>query len=346
MQSPVNFLSFITQGMIYKMKAVVITRKGDPSVLELHEVENPSPGPDDLLVRVRATSLNRADLLQREGFYPAPAGIRQDIPGLEFAGVVEWAGPQAESFLQGDRVMGLVAGEAHAELVATPAATVLRIPENLTFEEAAAIPEAFLTAHDALSLQLGLKAEERLLIHAVGSGVGTAAVQLARVIGAYTFGTSNSKAKLQKAERLGLNQGVAANSCHLSESIKQMTEGKGVDAILDLVGASNWDFNIGCLAPLGRMILVGLLGGSTVEADLGIILRKRLRIIGTVLRSRTLSEKSELTRSFQDERLPMFETGTLVPVIDKVFPLSQICEAHTYMQENRNFGKIVLTVSR
>jgi len=328
------------------MKAVVIRQQGDPSVLELREVENPSPGPEQLLVRVLATSLNRADLLQRMGRYPAPAGTRQDIPGLEFAGVVEWVGPATLGFREGDRVMGLLPGEAHAELVAADAATTLPIPENLAFEEAAAIPEAFLTAYDALALQLKLRPCEHLLIHAVGSGVGTAAVQLARVTGAYTFGTSSSKVKLQRAKELGLNCGIHSQSLLFPEVIEGKTAGRGVEAVLDLIGASIWDSNIRCLAPLGRMVLVGLLGGSLVQANLAVLLSKRLCIMGTVLRSRTLREKSELTRSFQADRLPLFQTGALIPVIDTVFPIEAISEAHSYMEENRNFGKIVLTLRR
>lgn len=325
------------------MKAVVITRIGKPSVLAVRQVEDPSPRPGELLVRVKATSLNRADLLQRMGLYPAPSGTRQDIPGLEFAGIVVEKVSPVETFEVGDRVMGLLSGEAHAELVSAPASSVMRIPENLTFTEAAAIPEAFLTAHDALSLQLNLKAGERLLIHAVGSGVGTAAVQLAKSIGACTFGTSNSEAKLEKARSLGLDRGIPSGKCQFSEVVERVTEGKGVEAILDLVGASNWEANIACLAPRGRMILVGLLGGSRAQIDLATILRKRLHIIGTVLRSRSADEKAEVVRSFRSGRLPLFEDGTLVPVIDTVFPFEEVSRAHAYMEEDRNFGKIVLT---
>jgi len=325
------------------MKAVVITQKGDPSVLDLREVADPSPGQGDLLVRVRASSLNRADLLQRKGMYPAPAGTRQDIPGLEFAGFVEWVGPRAGTYSIGDRVMGLLPGEGHAELVVTPASLALEVPENLTFEEAAAIPEAFLTAHDALSMQLDLRAEEKLLIHAVGSGVGTAALQLAKVIGAYSLGTSTSERKLQKATALGLDFGINSGSSSFEAMVEQATEGRGIEAILDLVGASYWNANLRCLAPRGRMIIVGLVGGDRVEVDLGVVLRKRLRFMGTVLRSRNLEEKAELTRSFSESSLPLFENETLVPVIDSVFPIEEISQAHAYMEQNRNFGKIVLS---
>jgi putative PIG3 family NAD(P)H quinone oxidoreductase len=322
------------------MKAVVINR----SVLEWRETEDPSLTDKELLARVKATALNRADLLQRKGLYPAPAGTRQDIPGLEFAGVVEWTSREHGAFKTGDRVMGLLPGEGHAEFVAAPASTLMKIPENLSFEEAAAIPEAFLTAYDALSLQLQLQPGERLLIHAVGSGVGSAALQLARAAGSETFGTSNSKLKLQKAKQLGLDHCIHAQSSDFLEIIRRKTEGSGVDAILDLVGASNWEANLQALAQCGRMILVGLVGGSRTKTDLGIVLRKRLHIMGTVLRSRTVTEKAELTKSFATERLTLFEDGTLVPVVDTVFPIEEISAAHTYMEENRNFGKIVLTI--
>jgi putative PIG3 family NAD(P)H quinone oxidoreductase len=330
--------------MILEMKAVVITREGDPSVLELRDVKDPLPGPTELLVRTKATSLNRADLLQRRGKYPAPKSTRQDIPGLEFAGIVEWSGPLVKSYGKGDRVMGLLPGEGHAELVKTPASLALPIPENLTFEEAAAIPEAFLTAHDALTFQLDLKAKEGLLIHAVGSGVGTAALQLATVVGALTFGSSTSQSKLERAVQMGLSHAIDTGSSFFDAYIEKATEGRGVEAILDLVGASYWAANLRCLAPRGRMVLVGLVGGSRAQIDLGPILSKRLKLIGTVLRSRSEEEKTELTRSFQEWRLPLFETGSLSPVVDRIFPLEEIVQAHTYMEENRNFGKIVLTL--
>jgi len=329
--------------MIYRMKAVFITERGDPSVLVIRQVSPPSVGPEDLLVRVKATSLNRADLLQRKGMYPAPQGTRQDIPGLEFAGVVDSVGPQAGAYAEGDHVMGLLPGEAHAEFVATPAATVLRIPENLTFEEAAAIPEAFLTAHDALSSQLELKTGEGVLIHAVGSGVGTAAVQLAEAVGALTFGTSTTDLKLTKAKELGLKCGINSRKFSFSDQIKEKTRGRGVEVILDLVGASNWHSNLKCLTPLGRMLLVGLVGGSQVEADLSIILQKRLRIMGTVLRSRNLKEKTKVVRRFREEGLPLFREGTIRPVIDSIFPIEEVAKAHEHMEQNRNFGKIVLS---
>ena len=326
------------------MKAVVITRPGDSSVLELQEVADPKPDSRALLVRVVATALNRADSLQRMGKYPAPAGTRQDIPGLEYAGIVERVGPEAGAFATGDRVMGLVSGEAHAELVAVPAVTAIKVPENLTLEHAAAIPEAFLTAHDALNLQLQLRAGEHILIHAVGSGVGTAAVQLARVIGATTIGTSTTSSKLLKAQKLGLQHGIDSENSDFQEIVHDITNGRGVETILDLIGASNWSANIQCLAPRGRIILVGLLGGRNVEADLGTILVRRLHIMGTVLRSRSLGEKAELTKHFAENLLPFFEAGTLEPVIDTVFPIQKVSAAHTYLDENRNFGKIILAM--
>lgn len=324
------------------MKAVVIAGKGDSSVLVIDQVALPSAGPADLLVRVKATALNRADILQRKGMYPAPRGTRQDIPGLEFSGIVDSVGSRAGTFAEGDRVMGLLPGEAYAEFVAVPAATVLRIPEKLTFEEAAAIPEAFLTAHDALSFQLKLKIGEGILIHAVGSGVGTAAVQLTAAIGAITFGTSTSDLKLAKAKGLGLKYGINSKNLDFSDQIEGATRGRGVEAILDLVGASNWESNLKCLATLGRMLLVGLVGGNRVEADLRIILQKRLHIMGTVLRSRNLEEKTKLVTSFRDECLPLFEQGRLRPVIDSLFPIEEVAKAHEYMEQNKNFGKIVL----
>jgi len=324
------------------MKAVLITEPGPPAVLKIGEVLEPQPAEGELLIQVKATSLNRADLLQRRGIYPPPAGTRADIPGLEFSGTVLESREPDCRFKPGDRVMGLLPGEGYAELVVTPAVTVMPVPPNLSFEEAAAVPEVFATAYDALFRQVGLKEGERLLIHAVGSGVGTAAVQLSREAGITMFGTAGSNEKLSKATELGLDVGINYRTTDFVETVLHQTSNAGVDAILDLVGASNWEGNLKVLRPTGRMIIIGLVSGSKVEADLSVILRKRLRIMGSVLRFRTLAEKAQLTHLMIENVLPLFEQRRLTPVIDRVYPWQEVSAAHSYMEENRNFGKVVL----
>ncbi|MFQ6116372.1 MAG: NAD(P)H-quinone oxidoreductase, partial [bacterium] len=288
--------------------------------------------------------LNRADLMQRLGQYPPPPGVREDIPGLEFAGEVEAVGNKVTTFKPGDRVMGLISGASYAEKVVTQEYMAMPIPEDLSFEEAASIPEVFLTAYDALFPQLSLKLGERLLIHAVGSGVGIAALQLAKRAGATVFGTAGSDEKLTKAKDLDLDVGINYTTQNFQEIVLAETQGHGVNAILDLVGASYWEKNLACLAPLGRMILVGLLGGAKTEVNLSMILRKRLRILGTALRTRPLEEKIALTQTFQKHVLPLFASGKIKSVIDRTFPLKEAAQAHAYMGTNKNFGKIVLIV--
>jgi putative PIG3 family NAD(P)H quinone oxidoreductase len=325
------------------MKAVMITEPGPPGVLRIGKVSDPVPADGELLIQVRASSLNRADLLQRRGIYPPPAGTREDIPGLEYAGtVIESREPECP-FKPGDRVMGLLPGAGYAERVVTPAITAMPVPHQLSFEEAAAIPEVFATAYDALFRQVGLKQGERLLIHAVGSGVGTAAVQLSREAGVAMFGTSGSNEKLVRAKELGLDTGINYHIEDFAEKILKQTEDAGVDAILDLVGAAHWKGNLKVLRSTGRMIIIGLVSGSKVEADLSVILRKRLRLMGSVLRFRTLAEKKQLTHLIIENVLPLFEAGRLAPVIDRVYPWHEVVAAHSYMEENRNFGKIVLS---
>ncbi len=326
------------------MKAIVITKSGDPDVLQLRDVEEPKPSQDEILVKVQATALNRADLLQRRGHYPPPPGTREDIPGLEFAGTIAGVGEKVTSFNPGNRVMGLLPGEGYAEKIVTHERMAIPIPANLNFDQAAAIPEAFLTAYDALFSQLELKSDERLLVHAVGSGVGIAALQLAKNAGAIVFGTAGSEDKLAKARDLGLNFGINYKRQDFREKVLAKTSGLGVNTILDTVGSPYWEKNLACLATNGRMIIIGLMGGAKVEANLGILLKKRLRIMGSVLRARLLEEKIALTKTFVETTLPLFESGKLQPIIDRTFLLEEAAEAHAYMEKNKNFGKIVLRI--
>jgi len=327
------------------MKAVIITRPGPPDVLMVQDVEDPEPSAEEILVRVRATAVNRADCMQREGKYPAPPGVRQDIPGLEYAGEVLEVGAAVRDWKPGDRVMGLVAGAGYAEKVVTHERLALPIPDNLDFPEAATIPEVFITAYDALFPQLHLQIGESLLIHAAGSGVGTAAIQLAKSAGAIVYGTAGSDEKLTAARTLGLDIGINYKKQDFYVAIQAETNNEGVHAILDLVGAQYWTRNLECLASGGRMIIVGLLSGRTVETNLGTILRKRLTILGTALRSRTLEEKAMTTQDFGRHCLPLFASGRVHPVVDREFPLEEAGAAHAHLESNRTFGKIVLRVS-
>lgn len=325
------------------MKAIIITKPGDANVLEQREVEARHPGPREVRVHVLASALNRADISQRKGVYPAPPGVPPDIPGLEYSGEIESIGPGVTRWNVGDRVMGLVGGGAHAELVCTHEREAMRIPERLSFEDAAAIPEAFLTAYDAVFAQLGMKVGQSLLIHAAGSGVGTAAVQLSRRAGLKTVGTSRSASKLKQAEALGLEVSVVAGDDWADRVLEKFPG--GVDAVLDLVGASYLAGNMKVLVPRGRIMQVGLTGGRQAEIQLGLLMSKRLQLIGTVLRSRALDEKIALAGEFASRVLPLFDDGSLVPVVHSVIPFSDIRRAHDLMESNDTLGKIVLTWS-
>lgn len=325
------------------MRAVVITRPGGPEVLHLQERPLPEPGPGEIRVRVHTSALNRADILQRRGAYPAPPGAPQEVPGLEYAGEVDAVGEGAGLWAVGNRVMGIIGGGGHAEYVVVHEREAIRIPQNLSYEQAAAVPEAFLTAYDALFARLELQMGERVLIHAVGSGVGTAALQLARAAGAMTIGTSRTAEKLRRAEELGLDVGVDTSREDLAEALTQATYGSGVHAVLDLVGGTMLETSLRGLALGGRVVVVGTLGGSKAEIDLSLLLRRRIRIAGTVMRSRPLEEKISLAREFSRSIVPLLSSGRIRPVIDRSHPFTEIAEAHRYMESNEGFGKIVLT---
>ena len=328
------------------MRAVVISEFGGPEVLKLEEVPTPQPGAHEILVRVVTSALNRADILQREGKYPAPPGAQASIPGMEFAGEVTALGLKARKWKICQRVFGLVAAGAHAEFLVTHEDAVAEIPANLSWSEAAAIPEAFITAHDALWKQAALEASESVLIHAVGSGVGLAAVELVRAKSAIPYGTSRTQDKLDRACKLGLENGIAVGNDlrPMAERVKQWTNGRGVGVVLDLTGGPYVPASIEACAPTARVMLVGTVAGSKAEIPLGMVLSKRLKLIGTVLRSRSLEEKIEIAQAFANEVVPFFVTGKLHPVIDSEFPLSEIQAAHRRMQSNETFGKIVLKI--
>ncbi len=325
------------------MKAITLDSHGGAEVLRLEEVPDPRPSPEQLLVRVRAGGVNRADILQRQGSYPPPPG-ESDILGLELSGEVIGVGSSAQGFAPGDRVFALVGGGAYAERAVIDHRMAMRVPEGWTFAQAASVPESFFTAQENLFTLGDLREGETVLIHAAGSGVGTAAVQMARAAGARVLVTAGSAGKIRKALELGAEAGCSYKERDFPGWVSEKTGGEGVDLILDFIGAKYWERNLRSLRKTGRLLLVGLLGGAKVEADLGVLLRRRLKVFGSVLRNRPLQEKIEITRRFSERWLPLLASGVLRPVIDRVLPLTEAAEAHRIIEANENFGKIVLEV--
>lgn len=323
------------------MRAIAITRPGGPDVLALVDRPLPEPSRGEVRVRVRATAINRADLLQRMGAYPAPSDAPKDIPGLEFAGEVDALGPGVERLAIGDRVFGLVGGGSYAEAVVVHERAAAKVPEGLSFEHAAAVPEAFITAHDAIVGQAGLCGGETLLVHAVGSGVGTAAVQLGRALGVQVIGTARTADKLERARPLGMAAGVLVEGGKFADAVRKHGEPA---VVLELIGGPYVDEDIRAVGVLGRIVLVGLLAGPRAEVDLAGILRKRIRVMGTVLRARPLEEKIAVMRSFEAHVVPLLQRGLVAPVIDTVMDLDAAAAAHQRMASNAGFGKIVLRV--
>ncbi len=328
--------------MTNSMRAVVITEFGGPEVMEVREVERPEPGPKEVLVRVRGSGLNRADVIQRVGRYPAPPGSPQDIPGLEYAGTVEAKGSEVTLWEEGDRVMGILGGGGYAEYVAVHERTAVRVPAGVSTKDAGAIPEVYMTAFDALFRQMSLSEGETVLIHAVGSGVGTAGIQIASALGATSVGTSRTAAKLSRCTALGLNHAVLVEDGQFADRVLAVAP-KGVDLILDTVGAAYLSQNVKVIAKQGRIVVIGLMGGVKAELALGALLAKRASIHGSVLRSRSPAEKAKLTKSFTEEMLGRFESEELKPIVDEVLPMTEIQEAHRRMDSNETFGKLVLS---
>lgn len=313
------------------MKALVISG----GALELADRDTPEPAADQVLIEVAGTGINRADLLQLDGRYPAPPGWPEDIPGLELSGTVATTGPGTRSLQPGDRVFGIVGGGAHATHVLTSEGLCVRVPENLDLVEAGGAPEVFVTAHDALVTSAKLKPGERVLIHGVGSGVGTAAVQLIRAMGATSVGTARTPAKLERAKELGLDEGVVAGD--------DMAAAIGtVDVVLDLVGGDYLGVDTEVCRTRGRIMIVGLLAGARATLNLGAVLQKRLSITGTALRSRPDHEKAAAMAAFGAQVVPLLADGRLRPVVDDVVPLERGPDAYDLVESNTTFGKVVL----
>jgi NADPH:quinone reductase len=332
------------------MRAVVIKSHGGVNGIGAGEVETPpTPVADRVRVRVHAAGLNRADILQRRGSYPAPPGYPQNIPGMEFAGEVEAVGDGVETWKIGDRVFGLTAGGAQAEFVVVPESNLAPIPAVLDWVQAAAMPETFITVHDALFTRARVHMGERVLIHAAASGVGTAAIQLSHAAGAIVYGTSRTADKLERIHNmnLGLDASLAVGDtpANFVEAVGKWTAGAGVDVILDLVGGNYFSANLHAIASRGRLICVGTMAGAKSEIDIGLLLGKRATIAGTMLRGRSVEEKAEATRLFASAVLPLVSRGMIRPVIDRVYPVDAVRDAHERMESNASFGKIVLTFS-
>ncbi|MBX3073987.1 NAD(P)H-quinone oxidoreductase [Candidatus Obscuribacterales bacterium] len=326
------------------MKAAIVTGSGGPEVLKVQDVPEPRASKGEVRVRVMATAVNRADVIQRKGGYPAPPGVPSNILGLEYAGVITDVGEDVSGFEPGDRVFGLVGGGSYAQFIVTHHRTIAKVPDNLSFEQAAACPEAFVTAYDAMVSQANLKSGEWVLIHAAGSGVGTAAVQICRALGARSVGTSRTKDKIDRAMELGLHRGIVIEKGDFSDEVKTIVGDQGVDVVLELIGGNYVVEDLECVANQGRIILVGLLAGAKAELSLQRILSKRVMIKGTTLRARPLEEKIVAAQLLSKQIAPLLENGELKPIIDKVFDLDDVVEAHRYVEQNDSFGKVVLNL--
>ncbi|OPZ84995.1 MAG: Quinone oxidoreductase 1 [bacterium ADurb.Bin425] len=327
------------------MRSIVITAAGGPEVLQLQTRSKPLYSAEQILVAIKATAINRADTLQRKGKYPAPADVVQDVLGLEYAGEVEAVGDSVSKFKKGDRVFGLVGGGSYQEYLLVHAETAMPIPKDISFAHAAAYPEAFVTAFDAMVLQGKLKPGMKVLISAVGSGVGLAAAQIAKLYRAQALGTSRTQDKLDRAKAL-IGEGFTALKCDKDASFsRQVKESFGdIDLFVELVGGKYVEEDIKCAAAKATIMLIGLLGGTLTELSLNLILMKRLKLIGTSMRSRTLEEKIALTKRFESELLPFIASQELQANLDCTMPFEQIVQAHKMMEADANFGKIVMVI--
>lgn len=330
------------------MKAVVLNGYGELDVMQLIDVIDPVPGPEEVLIDIVATALNRADLLQRRGLYPSPplAGFAPpapEIPGMEFSGRVAALGERVSSWSVGDEVMGIVSGGSYAEQLVIHEHQLMRIPTTVSVEDAAAIPEVWITAFDALVVQGGLTAGRTALVHAGASGVGTAAIQICKAIGARVIVTA-SAGKLAACRELGADFAVDYATQDFVAECASLTNGLGVDVVLDVIGGDYVNKNIAALRVGGRIVQVGTMGAGRTEVNIGMMLPKRASLIGTVLRARPLAEKIAITQRFAAEILPLFDAGVVEPVIDSRYSLSAIADAHAYMETNANVGKILIDV--
>ncbi len=326
------------------MRAVLVKEPGGPEQLVIGEVPRPVPREKEILIRVKATAVNRADISQRQGNYPPPPGA-SSIMGLEVAGIVEEVGSACTRWKPGDKVFGLLPGGGYAEYAVMHEDLAMPVLPGMTFAEAAAIAEVFLTAYQCLFWLGGLDEGWQVLIHAGASGVGTAAIQLVREAGGRSIVTAGSAEKLAACQKLGADEVINYKEGPFAEKVLAATQGHGADIILDFIGASYWQDNLAAIATDGRWIVISTLGGNKVpELDLRSLMAKRITLVGTTLRARSEDYKIRLTQAFASFALPLFEQRRLVPIVDSVFPWEEVSAAHRYIEENRNIGKIILKV--
>ncbi len=315
----------------------------DDQALVWGEVTTPTPGPNDVLIKVHATAINRADLLQRKGMYPPPPGA-SDVMGLECAGEVLEVGSEVQTYKAGDKVCALLAGGGYAEVVAVDAGSVLPVPAGLSMEEAAGLPEVFATAWLNLFMEAGLKPGEKVVLHAGASGVGTAGIQLCRAFGNPVFVTVGSQEKLDACVKLGADGGSNRHDGPFLESAKSFSP-EGVDVILDPVGGSYLADNLQLLKLGGRLVLIGLMGGAQADINLGLMMVKRLRVIGSTLRARPLNEKAEVMNQLRTHVWPKLESGDIKAIVDQVFPITEADAAHQLVASDKTIGKVILSVT-
>jgi putative PIG3 family NAD(P)H quinone oxidoreductase len=323
------------------MHAVVIRKPGGPEVLEWTEVEDPVPAPGEVLVEVAASAVNRADLLQRQGHYPPPPGA-PPYPGLECSGRIAGIGPGVTGWTEGDEVCALLSGGGYAERVAVPAGQLLPVPTGTSLVEAAALPEVVCTVWSNVFMAAGLRAEETLLVHGGASGVGTMAIQLAKALGARVLVTAGSPAKLARCAELGADVGIDYRTEDFVARSRDATGGRGVDVILDNMGAAYLARNVDALAPGGRLVVIGLQGGTRAELDLNALLRKRAALIATSLRARPAQEKAAIVASVRQHVWPQLESGRVRPVVDRVLPMREAARAHAVVEASEHVGKVLL----
>lgn len=325
------------------MKAIVITQPGGPEVLQIAERPVPEYSGKEVLVKVMAAGVNRPDVYQRKGNYPPPAWTSQDIPGLEIAGIVEATGSDGSRWKVGDKVCALVSGGGYAEYAAVPEGQCLRIPGNLSFAEAASLPETFFTVWSNVFDRGQLKPHESLLVHGGSSGIGVAAIQMAKALGSTVYVTAGSGEKCKFCETLGATRAINYKTESFKEVIRQLTEGKGVNMILDMIGAEYFADNIQSLSNDGRLIQISTMKGKEATIDLSLVMRKRLTITGSTLRNRDTVFKSAIATKLEANIWPLLPSGEIKPIIYAVFPAEQAAKAHELMESSEHIGKIVLS---
>lgn len=324
------------------MKAVVITQPGAPEVLQLTERPQPVPLPHEVLIKVLAAGINRPDVFQRKGNYPPPPGAPQDIPGLEVAGTIEAVGDNVTQWKPGDRVCALVIGGGYAKYCTAPEGSCLRVPENLTMVEAASLPETFFTVWSNMFDRGNLKPGETVLIHGGSSGIGVTAIQMAKALGSTVCVTAGSDDKCRFCEQLGASKAINYKQENFAEAINHLTNGKGVDVILDMIGGDYTPLNLQALANEGRLVMINSMNGKDVQVDLSIVMRKRLNITGSMLRSRDVDFKAAIAKQLKERIWPLLADGRIKPIVHQVFPASAAAQAHELMESSEHIGKIVL----